>query len=56
MSEREMFEASFRRPKNYFQLPARRQWEIDEDLGILDWEGKGLSEEDMKRFQSHYEE
>jgi hypothetical protein len=56
MTEREMFEVSFRRPKNFFKLPACRQWEIDADLGILDWEGKGLSEKDMKRFNSHYEE
>ena len=55
MTEREMFEASFRRPTNYFKLPDRRQWEIDADLGILDWEGRELSDEDLKRFKSHYE-
>jgi hypothetical protein len=56
MTEREMFEKSFQRPKNYFKLSARRQWEIDESLGILDWNGDGLSKEDIKRFQAHYEE
>ena len=56
MTEREMFEQSFRRPKNYFKLSAREQWAIDADLGILDWEGTGLTEADMERFRKHYEE
>ncbi len=55
MTEREMFEASFKRPKNYFKLSPRRQWEIDAELGILDWEGTGLSKEDLKRFDDYYE-
>lgn len=54
MDQRQMFEASFQRPKNFFSLSARRQWEIDEALGILDWEGDNLSAEDEKRFQQHY--
>lgn len=54
MTEREMFETSFQRPKNYFNLSAERQWLIDEKLGILDWTGEGLSDEDMKRFRAHY--
>lgn len=54
MTEREMFEESFKRPKNYFDLPARRQWEIDSSLGILDWGGSGLSSEDLERFRNHY--
>ena len=54
MSEREMFEKSFQRPKNYFELTSERQWEIDENLGILDWLGEGLTEEDEKRFKAHY--
>jgi hypothetical protein len=54
MTQREMFEQSFKRPKNYFQLSARRQWEIDTDLGILDWDGQHLSDEDVKRFKAHY--
>ena len=49
-----MFERSFQRPSNFFKLSGERQWEIDKDLGILDWMGKGLSEEDKKRFNSHY--
>lgn len=54
MTEREMFEKSFQRPWNFFNLTSDHQWAIDSRLGILDWEGGGLSEEDMKRFQSHY--
>lgn len=55
MTEREMFEKSFQRPKNFFTLSIQEQWDIDEKLGILDWEGTGLSAEDMQRFQEHYE-
>jgi hypothetical protein len=35
MSEREMFEKSFKRPSNYFSF--QDQWDIDKYLGILDW-------------------
>jgi hypothetical protein len=55
MTEREMFEKSFQRPKNYFKLSAEDQWAIDKSLGILDWEGSGLSKEDEKRFRNHYD-
>lgn len=55
MSEREMFEKSFRRPTNYFNLSEERQWEIDKSLGILDWMGEDLSKEDMIRFKSYYD-
>ena len=54
MTEREMFEASFKRPKNYFKLPEDEQWRIDKELGLLDWRGEGLTEEDLKRFREHY--
>jgi hypothetical protein len=54
MSEREMFEKSFQRPIDYFKLSPERQWEIDDNLGILDWEGKDLSAEDKERFKNHY--
>jgi len=55
MTEREMFEKTFERPRNYFKLRAERQWEIDKDLGILDWIGDGLSKEDEKRFNNYYD-
>lgn len=55
MTEREMFEKSFQRPRNYyFKLSSQQQWDIDKKLGILDWKGEDLSEEDMKRFRAHY--
>jgi hypothetical protein len=54
MSEREMFEKSFQRPKNYFELSPQSQWDIDKSLGILDWEGTGLSEQDKERYRNHY--
>lgn len=54
MNEREMFEKSFQRPSNYFKLSPDRQWEIDKELGILDWDGTGLSKEDIARFKAHY--
>jgi hypothetical protein len=53
-TEREKFEKSFQRPKNYFRLSAEEQWRIDKELGILDWEGAFLSEIDIKRFRNHY--
>lgn len=55
MSEIEMFEKSFQRPSNYFKLSGERQWEIDKNLEILDWMGDGLSKEDKKRFDKHYD-
>lgn len=55
MTQKEMFENSFQRPSNYFKLTPRRQWEIDENLGILDWEGGNLSPEEAERFEKHYQ-
>ena len=54
MTEREMFEKSFSRPRNYLQLSAENQWSIDSLLGILDWKGEELSKEDIERLNSHY--
>jgi len=54
MTERQMFEKSFERPKNFLSLSAEQRWMIDKKLGILDWEGKGLTEEDRKRIKEHY--
>jgi hypothetical protein len=56
MNEKEMFEKSFQRPKNYFKLSPERQWEIDKKLGILDWIGGNLSKEEKKRFNAHYKD
>lgn len=54
LTEREMFEKSFERPNDYFELSEREQWEIDTKLGILDWIGAGLSTQDIERFKKHY--
>lgn len=54
MTQKEMAEKSFQRPSNYFELSGERQWEIDEDLGILDWDGSGLSGEDRERFLNYF--
>ena len=49
-----MFEKSFLRPSNFFELSANEQWNIDKQLGILDWEGEDLTTEDIERFKKHY--
>jgi hypothetical protein len=54
LTQREMFEQSFKRPRNFLRLSAEEQWEIDKELGILDWRGENLSKEDMKRIKEHY--
>lgn len=53
--EREMFEQSFKRPSNFFQLPEPQQWDIDKKLGILSWKGNNLNNLDMIRFKKHYD-
>jgi len=55
MTERQKFEESFKRPSNFFQLPEAQRWEIDKDLGLLDWKGDGLNNIDMARFKKHYD-
>jgi hypothetical protein len=55
MTEREMFEKSFMRPRNYSYLSAQEQWDIDSALGILDWQGTELSTDDVMRYLAHYE-
>jgi len=54
MTNKEMFEKSFQRPKNYFSLCAREQWNIDASLGILDWDGVGLTADERHRYNAHY--
>ena len=54
MTTKDMFEKSFERPNNFFELSGERQWEIDKSLGILDWDGSDLTKEEIKRFRKHY--
>ena len=53
MTQKQMFEKSFQRPIDFFELSAETQWAIDKSLGILDWDGN-LTEEELKRFKEHY--
>lgn len=34
-----MAHRALQRPENYWELPPRAQWAVDESLGILDWDG-----------------
>lgn len=52
--EVEMFERSFQRPSNFFELSPQEQWNIDKKLGILDWRGDYLDGADVARFKAHY--
>ena len=57
MNQREMFEQSFKRPHNFFDLTPAEQWRIDDRLDILDWDGGKidyLTVEDHVRFFRHY--
>ncbi len=53
MTHQEMLEAALRRPKNYPHLPPSEQWEIDKELGILDWEGPKNAEETRLVYNHH---
>lgn len=39
MTKGELFEQALRRPPGYSKLPERKRFEIDKELGILDWDG-----------------
>jgi hypothetical protein len=34
-----LFEQALKRPRNYNKLTSSLQWQVDKDLGILDWDG-----------------
>lgn len=53
-TEREMFEKSFERPRNFYELTGEEQWAIDKHLGILDWQGDWLTPEDLERLKAHF--
>lgn len=55
MTEKEMYEKSFQRPKDYFKLSNAHQYAIDSRLGILDWQGTSLTKEEIKRYKKYYE-
>lgn len=39
MTMKQMAEQAKKRPSNYDELTPAEQWAIDEELGILDWDG-----------------
>ena len=59
MTEAEMFEKSFERPSNHWELSGEVQWDIDKRLGILDWNGNGakgpMTVAERERFEAHYD-
>jgi hypothetical protein len=54
MTQDEMYEKSFERPRDYFKLSAAAQWEIDKRLGILDWEVENLTDAQKQRMFVYY--
>ena len=50
-----MYQVSFQRPTNYFKLTSKEQWDIDKELGILDWTGEGMDEADTEIYLAHYD-
>lgn len=55
LNQQEMFEASFKRPKNFFALTSQEQWDIDRELGILDMIEISLNCNQKERFNDHYD-
>jgi len=49
----DMYETSFKRPKNFLKLSPKEQWSIDAMLGILDWDGE-MTDAELERFNAHY--
>lgn len=57
MSKDEIFEALMTRPSFYFNTSEERQWEIDDDLGILDVPCIALADltpEQKARYNKHF--
>lgn len=55
MTEQEMYEKSFQRPRDFFKRSSKEQYAIDKELGILDWVGDKLTDAEVKRFKEHYD-
>lgn len=49
-----MYEKSFQRSTIFFKLSPEMQWEIDKELGILDWSSDDLTKEEIEKFNNHY--
>jgi hypothetical protein len=50
------FEKLFARPPSYFHFSEERQWEIDDELGILDVQvdSENLTPEMMARYKAYF--
>ena len=53
------FEKALGRPQDYFSFDEHVQWEIDKQLGILDWEGdcphgSGLCTECQEKWNARF--
>lgn len=55
MTQEEMFEKCFERPKNFYKLSYREQQKIDAKLGILAFDVVHLSLERQRRFTAYFE-
>lgn len=47
--EGQQFELCFRRPRNYFKLDGSEQWRIDDNIGLLDWNGGCYHEKQLSK-------
>lgn len=55
MTQQEMFEKCFERPRNFLNLSEQEQWEIDKNLGILDWDDSDLEREEIERYREYFD-
>lgn len=44
---------ALKRPENYLNLSSSKQWEIDKNLGILDWEPTAEDQEEYKKIMKN---
>lgn len=55
-NKKELFEKTFQRPKNFFNLPVEKMLAIDKKLGLVDWSGWfDLTDKEKQRFRDHYD-
>ena len=53
MTQQEMFEKCFERPSNFHDLSETEKWEIDKQLGILDWDAD-LDKDELERYWDYF--
>ena len=53
MTYEEMFKAALKRPKNYYKLDPKEQFDVDTNLHILSWVGPKTAEE-VKVLAKHH--